>query len=178
MIVPASEPTTGSSSVTPTSSSDPSDEAHELSRRIEHSLALMRREWAALAGYLYDFVETRAWVALGYDSLREYLAQPEVDVGERYVYQLIEAHRTLVVERQVAPERLADVEMTKVRAVIPAIRRGEVEVEEALADAQVMSRVDLERRYRNPGAPIDPAREPVWETCAHCGSRYPVKARG
>lgn len=171
--MPASEPTTGSSSVTPTSFSV--DEAHAVAQRIEHSLHVMRREWAELAAHLYEFTKIRGWEALGYATLREFLAQPEIDIGERYVFQLVEAHRTLVVEGKVTTEQLAGVEVTKVRAIIPAVRRGDVEPEEALADAQVMTRSDLERRYRNPGAPIDPSTEPEWDTCPHCGSRYPVK---
>lgn len=171
--MPGSEQTPGSSIGTRTSSS--ADEAHAVAKKIEHSLHVMRREWAELAAHLYEFTSIRGWEALGYETLREFLAQPEIDIGERYVYQLVEAHRTLVVEGKVTTEQLSGVEVTKVRAIIPAVRRGEVEAEEALADAQVMTRSDLEHRYRNPGASIDPEREPVWETCAHCGSRYPVK---
>jgi hypothetical protein len=73
---------------------------------------------------LYQFQQARDWQALGYHSFEEWLASPEIELGRRHVFSLMEAYRTVVVEQGVPREELEDTEITKVAEVLPAIRRG------------------------------------------------------
>ena len=154
--------------------------AHTLDTTIKDSLTRMRAEWVRMAEALYEFRDIHGWKALGCETMEEWLAGPEIGLSRRYVFQLIDAYRTLVIDHQVPAAQLEDYEVTKIREVLPAIRREEVTVAEALADVRALARSDLERRYRSGehrdgGTQLDAGREPVWETCQACGSRYLAK---
>ena len=87
----------------------------------------------------------------------------------------------LVIERGVEPERLQRLEVSKVRAVLPAIRREQVSIDEAFADAEVLAKRDLELKYSGkasptPGKPdtgtkIHTGHEPQYMRCPVCSSR-------
>jgi hypothetical protein len=100
---------------------------------------------------------------LGYDSFAEWLAAPEIDLGYRQSMRLIESYREMVVERGVSAGALELADVTKVAVVLPAVKRGDVSAEDALSDAQTLSRSDLEDKYRHsdPNAPLDAGAEEV-----------------
>jgi hypothetical protein len=71
--------------------------------------------------------------------------------------------------------------ISKVREVLPAIRRELVTVTEALEDATQLRRVDLEAKYRGAASDghtagpdtsttVRTEREPEWRRCEACGS--------
>lgn len=125
----------------------PAERAHEVQEQIKTGCAAIRTLWVALAGYLYEFFGKRMWKELGYETFTEWLATPEIDLGRTQVYALVEAYRELVVERGVDPEQLGLIDVTKIAVVLPAIRSGEVDLAEALADCESMSRSDLREKY-------------------------------
>lgn len=153
---------------------------------IQDTVKQMRSTWVKLAGQLYEFARYHHWRALGYRSFERWLASPEIELSRRHVYHLIEVWRELVVERKVKPEDLARANYSKIREVMPAVRRGAVQVDEALSDAETLSRDDVHERYSGlgrPGAdlppsqrPIDPAAEPEWSDCPTCGRPMQVRA--
>lgn len=148
------------------------ERAWELEERIKRSCRTLRQEWASLAASLYAFSKARYWQNLGYETFEAWLRSPEIEIGRRHAYLLIEAYRELVVERGVTEAVLATAEVTKVREVLPAVRRGEATAEQALADCRSLSREDLAIKYRG-GEEHEPTR---WEVCSACGSRYSVRA--
>jgi len=125
-----------------------------------------------LARALYEIHERALWQHLGYSSVREWLSDPELEVGYQHALRLIEAWRETVVVRGVEPERIEAIPPSRVRAVLPAVRQGRVDIDRALADAEVTPRRDLERLYAQPSRdePIDPAQEPRLVRCPTCGS--------
>lgn len=158
--------------------------AHTAEQTIRAIVHRMRTEWARLAEQLYQFSECRHWRSLGYRSFEQWLASPEIDLSRREVFYLIEAWRELVVERGVEPGRLERVQVSKVRDVLPAVRRGVVTPDEALSDAESLSREDLREHYGHvgrpgstaPGAePLEATREPEYTVCQACGSRIRVR---
>lgn len=134
----------------------PDDRAQELAaqqaqhahERIRRHVSTLRGLWVDLAGELYTFTRLRLWKDLGYSSFEEYLEQPEIELRRRWVYDNIAIYQQLVIDRQVDPGRLRDIQVSKIKEVLPAIRRGIVSIDAGLSDAGALSRADLEVRYR------------------------------
>lgn len=159
--------------------------AWEVEQRIKGFVRAIRTTWIRLAEDLYRFHELDMWRDLGYSSFDAWTAGPEIDLSRRQVYNLIMAWREFVVVRGVLPGQLEDVAISKVPEVMPALRRGQVDVAGALADCRTLAREDLRQRYAGvgtkPGRPdtsssLDAEAEPAYAICPSCGSRYKVAA--
>lgn len=136
--------------------------AFKLEQRIIGEAQKASKATWALAKSLYDLHETGAWALLGYDTLNEFLARPELGISRSQFFRMTKAWRDLVVVRQIPRATVEAVDPSKVAEVIPAIMRGQVEPEKALADAQEMAKSDLRVKYRK-GAPeegIEPSGIP------------------
>lgn len=160
-------------------------QAHELDVAIKGRVRNIWREWVLLAGELHEFRNINGWTLLGYETQEAYLADAELGIRRTQIYRLMQAYQELVIDRGVTPEQLARIDSSKVWEVLPAIRRGRVDTERALADAQVLGQTDLRERYRSVGGtdPIDPPPgrggfEPDkfhYEACPHCGQRMRIE---
>jgi hypothetical protein len=150
--------------------------AFDVEARIKQVILGMRKAWVLLAEDLHRVHDLKLWADLGHQSFEQWLASPEIDLERRWVYELIAMWRELVINRGVQPEQLSDVQVSKVREVLPAIRRGYVDIPDALAHCRTLGRDDLRRQYQqldmNGGAPtgLDATREPARERCPTCGS--------
>ncbi|UTI65576.1 hypothetical protein NBH00_05045 [Paraconexibacter antarcticus] len=148
-------------------------------------MGTVRRAWADLARDLYEFSDQAMWKTLGYDTFEEWLEGPDVSLDRRWVYQLIAQWRELVVNLGAEPSRLTAVEPSKVQEILPAVRRGQVSLEQALSDCEILSRADLRQRYgagaqngtsgEIHGTAYDPAAERQFAKCHACGSTYEVR---
>jgi hypothetical protein len=160
--------------------------AFAAEQRIKEICHVVRTAWVRLAGELYTFQADELFKDLGYVTFEEWLASPEIDLSRRWVYELVGIWRDLVVKKRVAPARLEELEPSKLQEVLPAVRRGSVVLEEALADVKALGRQDLRERYGargagvvqrgaitgpDPGTGYDAGREPVMVVCPTCGSR-------
>ena len=162
--------------------------AHQMDQRIREIRRMQRGLWVVLAEQLYHFRAGQMWRDIGYSSFERWLADPEVDLERRWVYKLTDAYRWLVIEWELPRERVELLPISKVNEVLPAVRRGQVQLEAALADVENLSRGDLEIQYRGtasstPGSPvaatstaIETEHEPEWAVCPTCGSTYARKA--
>ena len=158
------------------------DEAFALERRIKAAWTATNVAGWALAEALYDFHERGAWRLVGYDTLEDFLGQPELGISRSAFFRAVQLWRDLVIVREIPAETLAPIELTKVAEVAPAIRKGEVVAEDALDDAAGLSRSDLRIKYgRSPGAgtqkpddsvPLAAEQEPARVRCNVCGSWY------
>ncbi len=145
--------------------------ADAIDQQIRQTVRQMKGMWVDLASSLHRFARGELWRDIGFDSFEEYLDQPDLELGRRWTFELIAMYEQLVIQREVRHEQLRQLNSSKVREVLPAIRRGAVTLEEGLSDAGVLSRHDLEVRYRGlasatPGQPdvdsvIRTEREPV-----------------
>lgn len=154
--------------------------AYGLEEKIVTDIRTLRTNWVRLAQDLYEWNESKAWAALDYSSLEEWLASPDIELSRSQYFRLVENYREFVITRGVTPELLGTVDFTKVREVLPAIRRGHVDPAEAIADAQALTRSDLEEKYRHrdPIAPLDRSINPDgfhYETCETCGQKVKVR---
>lgn len=151
-----------------------------IDQTIKELLQDIRTRWVALAALLYHFHHGKGWFIAGYDTLEEWLATPEIEISRRMFFLLIESYRELAVDRHIPVENLKGIDMTKVQAVLPAIRRGQVDWQEALADARVLTRGDLRIKYTDipPTGEIDRNIKPDdfrWDECPTCGHKVKVK---
>lgn len=154
--------------------------AFALERDIRKAAVLAHASWWALSELLYKFHEGGYWSDLGYDSLDEFLAQPEVGISRSQFFKQSKTWRDLVVVKKIRPSRLKELEPSKVREVVPAIMRGEVKPEQALSDTEELSFRDVVIRYRpeeqgkhgKRDAPLDAEAEPQRVQCKVCGSWY------
>lgn len=135
--------------------------AHERQERIFARAKAMRKLWVALAGDFYEFIDRRQYRDLGYHTFDEWLAEADLDIGRRQIFKLTEIYRTMVVERGVEPEKLEGIRITKAYAVLDATRRGQVSVQDALADAEVLPLDDLKKRYRPKTSDVTTIEEPL-----------------
>lgn len=159
--------------------------AFEVEQRIRGNVRAMRGLWVRLAEDLFKFHDLEMWRDLGHSSFEEWLASPDIELERRWVYELVGMWRELVVKRHVDPAALEPVQVSKVREVLPAIRRGMVDVDDALADCETLGRDDLRTKYAATGAgtsgqpgpngALDAAAEPEFAICHACGSRYLVR---
>lgn len=146
--------------------------AFKVEEKIKKGVGAIRHVWIALAGHFHEFYTEQMWVPLGHDKFEEWLGDPDVGLGRSQTYALIEVYEELVVKREVDPAELGNLDASKIGAVLPAIRRGEVEVEDALADCAALSRSALKEKY---GKATPAARIPLTE-CEECGKMCRAKS--
>ena len=146
--------------------------AFDLEQKILTAWTAANTKWWELAALLYQFHEGHCWVPLGHDSLNAFLAQPELGISRSLFFQMTRMWRDLVVIHEVDPAELAQLEPTRVREVTAAITRGDVSVEDALADCRAMGHRDIREKYRagRTDGELAAEREPARTQCQECGS--------
>lgn len=142
-------------------------QAFDLQVRVVERVAGQRASWTGVAEHLHAFHDGKGWVALGLGSFNEWLGQPEISLSRAEAYAMIGAWRDLVVGKNVDPTELGRLDVSKVAVVLPAVRRGDVETEQALSDCESLSRSDLRAAYQEPG-------HASYRVCDACGSRVKV----
>lgn len=151
----------------------PAERAYHTEARIFEGVRAIQGGMWALAAYLHEFDREQMWRSRGFDSLKSWSASPELrDLGYRQIRTLIQGYRELVLERDVPVEQLADVAPSKAAVVLPAVARGEVELDEALDDARTMKRAHLREHYRVDREGREIASD--MEICPACGQPRPV----
>lgn len=143
--------------------------------RQEYLVELCRnetRQWPTKALLLFAAKEGKDWKLHGYGSFAEWLTSLNVGIAVSTANSLVAAYRFFHVERGVPLEELGEYDFTLVREVMPAVRRGDADVEEALADCGVLPRSDLRAKYAGGGG-----GEPEWCECIACGHRHPSKKK-
>ena len=155
--------------------------AFESEQRIKQAAGNIRVAWWELAEEFYDFHEAGYWSYLGYETLDEFLAQPELGVKRATFFRMTKLWRDLVVTKQLPIETLRELEPSKLREVTPAIMRGEVKPDDAFDDVNGLSFRDIRTKYRpeeqakhgqkpDDSEPLDASAEPQRVQCTACGS--------
>lgn len=110
-----------------------------------------------LAAYLDLWDDNSGWSALGYEKLTHWLADPEISMTKGRFYDLIGVYRELK-QRGLELEQMAELEHSKVRIALPAVKSGRKTFEEAIDDVKTLGARDLRDTYREPTAPDKPER--------------------
>lgn len=157
------------------------EQAFDLEARVRAARAFERRTWVPLAEGLAAFHHSKAWEALDYEKFGDWLGTPEVGLGRRQAYRLIQAW-DWAGDNGVSQETLEMLDLTKLAVVIPAVKAGRAELQEALGDAEMLSRSDLVEKYterregaaqRSTDVPDDECREchgALVSVCSVCGA--------
>ena len=152
------------------------DERVELAYRAEKMLLEGLRQ--ARSGLIhsaeacYLLLANEGWVILGYDSINEWLANPEIGLSRTVFYDLANIHQRYVLEGGISQERLIEGEHSKLTVALPAIAAGKVSADEAADDAATLGWRDMREKYRDlmateapePGDP-GPEEPSICETC-------------
>jgi hypothetical protein len=118
-----------------------------LHQEIVGQLRAGREAVWQMARALHEFDEENGWTALGHDTLNEWLAQPDIGIMRRTYYKMVAAWRELAVLRQVSEEELAELDISKVEVVLPALKSGRKQLTEALDDVKALGFRDLREVY-------------------------------
>jgi hypothetical protein len=152
------------------------DERVELAHRAQTMLLAGLR--AARSGLIhsaeacYLLLENQAWDALGYESLNEWLANPEIGLSKTVFYDLANIHQRYVLEGGVSQERLTEGEHSKLTIPLRALAAAKVSANEAADDAAALGWRDLRAKYRDLMAEPAPDGDPGPEEpgiCESCG---------
>jgi hypothetical protein len=123
-------------------------EAFQLERQVKEGLARGREALWATAEALYEFSEAQGWKLLGgYDTLGDWLADPEISLTRSTYFRLVETWREVVVRREIEPESVKAVDLSKVALTLPAVKDGRETIEGALDAAATNGWRDLRERY-------------------------------
>ena len=118
--------------------------AHE---KILHGLSTARLALAECAEGCHDLHVSKGWETLGYDSLSEYLAAPEITLSRTEFYRMVDIWKSYVLEGGLPPMQLQGAGETKLAVPLPALKDGLVSAEQAVSDATALTRKELESRY-------------------------------
>lgn len=143
------------------------DRAFQAEQQIVQASHTIQGAMWALAGMLYEFEDGKLYRARGFATFEEWTRSTEITIEYRHVRSLIQGYRALCVDRDVPVEALADVSPSKALVVLPAVARGEVELDTALSDARALSRSDLRVQYRQDRE--GRVAPPDMEICPACG---------
>ena len=134
--------------------------AHSLERQVLDGVRAGRQALWAVAGALHAFDAAHGWSALDYETLSEWLAQPGLGMSRRTYYRSVQMWQEYVVLRGLDPERMAAIDISKADIVLPALKRGDVSLEEALDDAEALGQRDLRDKYLGEREESEPEPEP------------------
>jgi hypothetical protein len=144
--------------LTPEEQQARAEHCHELHTQIVASLRAGRSAAWAFAKAIYEFDEASGWSALNYETLNEYLADPDVALGRSTYFAAKKRYDKIVVQRQIGSDRLDSLDPSKVDVVLPALEQGKVKLAEALDDVEALGKRDLREKYFGRK---EPAPEPV-----------------
>jgi hypothetical protein len=82
--------------------------AFTAEQAIKQDIHEIRVKWVELAAKLTDFIDNERYLALGFTTIQEWLAQPEINISMQKLYAYTQMYREWIVKRQIDAERLAD----------------------------------------------------------------------
>jgi hypothetical protein len=130
---------------------------YALDQEIKKGLRSGREAMWKVAQALHEFDEGSGWTALGYEKLSDWLAEPDIGMMRRTYYRLVSSYRELVVLRRVDESKLLELDVSKVDIVLPAVKSGKVDLEDALEDVKELGARDLRDKYISRPDPADSA---------------------
>ena len=123
-------------------------DAHDAHNRLVFGIKASHLALSAVAQACHEIHEQQAWSELGYDTLSEYLASPEIGMSRSAFYDLCAIWERYVLEGGADPQALQAGGPSKLVVPIPAIKAGEVTVVEALEDVEALGLRDLREKYQ------------------------------
>lgn len=126
------------------------DDAYEMEKRLKAALHATRRSLMDVCAACHECSRGHAYEALGYETLAEFLAQPDVGMSRSEFFTAAKVWDVFVLEHGIDPDRLAEAGMAKLAVVLPKVTAGEIEAETAVDAASTNGLRDLREEYREP----------------------------
>lgn len=123
-------------------------EAQKLSDMLKTRVLKFNASAWDVAEVLYRFKIIKGWERLGYDTLAEYLADPDIGITKTVFFRRVQMWEGLVETKKMPLSELKKIEPSKAEIVTPAIMSGKVEAAKAIADAQSLSYRDVLEAYK------------------------------
>ncbi len=120
---------------------DEASTAHEIHKRIINLRRSAEMTFLDLGKALFELREIQGWHALGYETMREYVGSPEVDLTPRMSRMLVGVYRKYILELQVDTVLLLDVGISKLDKLTSVVDAESVS--RWLNKAATLSRSDL-----------------------------------
>lgn len=150
--------------------------AHAIHERAVKAKRAQDSLWPHVASAVVDMRESEGWQVLDIESFEAWLAQPEIALGQAQARKMAATFTAFRDAGFTDMEQLGSVNYPKLAVTARQVRRGKVDPERAIADAQAMPKPELEARYST-GDKLDADDEPVKEICGECGRVKPTKKR-
>lgn len=163
------------------------DEAQSAYEQLLGGLGAARVGMSVVAEACFRLSREQRWVDLGFDTLGEFLAQPEISLTRTAFFDLADIWEQYVLEAEIPAERIGAVSDWKLAIPLRAIKAGDVDATDAFGDAEALGARDLREKYRQergPAGGTDDAPDPEPDTkqselsdcsatpgpaCPHCG---------
>jgi hypothetical protein len=121
--------------------------AHSAHVKLVEGQRGVRLSLALMAEGCHLLHHDEGWKHLGFDTLSEYLAAPEIEISRTDFYRMVEIWSAYVLNGGVEPASLQGAGPSKLEVPLPALSAGVVTPEQAVADASSMTRKDLRSHY-------------------------------
>jgi hypothetical protein len=155
------------------------DKAFTLERQLKKAIHMETGAWWAQAKIAYAMHQERGWELLGYERIDDWLAQPDIGMTRTRFFKASQTWRDLVEVKQIEVEKLKEIEPSKAMEIRPAVMKGDVKPEQALADAENLSFRDVVEKYRpskraqhgqepDGSTPLEASSEPQRVRCPCC----------
>jgi len=122
--------------------------AQDQYNRLLEGLNATRLALSAVAQACHDISRDKSWTDLGYESLSEFLASPEITLTRSNFFTMAQIWELYVLDGGVDPQQLAVAHPSKLAIPLRAIGANEVTVAEAIADVETLGARDLREKYQ------------------------------
>ena len=124
--------------------------AQDQYNRLLEGLNATRLALSVVCQACHELSRDKSWTELGYESLAEFLASPEITLTRTQFFSMAQIWERYVLDGGVDPRDLAVAHPSKLAIPLRALGANEVSVAEALADVKTLGARDLREKYELP----------------------------
>jgi hypothetical protein len=122
--------------------------AQDQYNRLLEGLNATRLALSVVCQACHELSRDKSWTELGYESLAEFLASPEITLTRSSFFTMAQIWELYVLDGGVDPQQLAVAHPSKLAIPLRAIGANEVTVAEAIADVETLGARDLREKYQ------------------------------
>jgi hypothetical protein len=116
--------------------------ARELARELRKFKYMMNHSFVQAGRVLHKLKTEKLYKYMGYKSMTEFLADPEYGMAKATAYLYMALYEYYIVKRGMEDEQLMDIDIVRLRAMLPVIRSGG-DLDEWLIKARVLGKGDF-----------------------------------
>jgi hypothetical protein len=143
----AAHPALHTAELSPEEQQKRAERCYALQETVKAGLTAGRTALWQMARALHEFDQEQGWLALGYDVLGDWLADPDIGISKSAYYRLVKSWRGLAIKRRVPEAKIFELEPSKVDIVLPRVESGEITLDRALKDVRALGYRDLRDQY-------------------------------